>query len=267
MGTIRPQREGSPIPSGVRGTGAIASPTMKSVPPYDAWAWVFDRYWAHDLFLEPLEKLALVSVGPPARILDLCCGTGHLAAQLSGRGYQVTGLDLSGNVLDIARERAPSCRFVQADARDFSFGAPFDLVVSTYDSLNHILELDGLRQVFGCVRRSLAPGAPFVFDLGTEEGFRTRWTEPHAVVEDDVVVVGVGEYDLGDRSAEYRITIFRREDCWERDDVSVKERVHRPEDVLELLAGEGFVGVTRTAATDLGMEESAERTFYRAYAG
>jgi SAM-dependent methyltransferase len=240
---------------------------MNAIPSYDPWAWAFDRYWAHDLFLEPLEKLVLADVRPPARVLDLCCGTGHLAAQLSGLGYAVTGLDESGEVLAIARERAPACRFVQADARDFSFEAPFDLVVSTYDSLNHVLELDELRRVFACVRRSLTRGAPFAFDLGTEEGFRTRWTEPHAVVEDDVVVVGMGEYDPRDRSAEYRITILHRGPCWERDDVSVRERVHRPGDVLELLAAEGFVDVRRAAATDLGMDESADRTFYRACAG
>lgn len=240
---------------------------MSNLPAYDAWAWVFDRYWANDLFLEPLRRLVLTDVRPPARVLDLCCGSGLLAAQLSELGYRVTGLDMSGEILAIAGERAPEVRFVQGDAREFSFDEPFGLVVATYDSLNHILELDELRQVFACVRRSLAPGAPFVFDLGTEEGFQTSWSEPHAVVEDDLVVVGMGEYDFADRLAEYRITILRTEGVWMREDVSVRERYHRPEDVLELLDEEGFVDVSIAAATDLGMEDSADRSFFRARAG
>jgi len=239
---------------------------MSDLPAYDAWAWIFDRYWAHDLFLEPLQRLVLTDLPPPARILDLCCGSGLLAAQLSELGYRVTGLDASGETLAIARERAPACRFMQGDARAFSFDERFDLVVATYDSLNHILQLDELRQVFGCVRRSLAPGAPFVFDLGTEEGFQTSWSEPHIVVEDDLVVVGRGEYHPGDRLAEYRITILRTEGGWVREDVAVSERYHRPEDVLELLGEEGFVDVSIAAATDLGMEDSSDRNFFRAQA-
>lgn len=234
---------------------------------YYAWAWAFDRYWAHDLFLEPIRKLVLADVPAPARILDLCCGAGHLTAQLAKCGYEVTGLDVSGEMLAIARERAPECRFVEGDARTFSFERPFDLVVSTYDSLNHVLVMDELRRVFRCVRRSLRPGAPFVFDLGTERGFRTRWTEPHAVVEDDLVVVGAGSYDPRGRSADYRITMFRRDGEWVRTDATVRERFHRSEDVMEALADEQFIDLWQADARDLGMRESADRIFYRGHAG
>jgi len=236
-------------------------------PEYDPWAWAFDRYWAHDLFFEPVEKLVLADVRPPARVLDLCCGSGRLAAHLHESGFRVTGLDVSGAMLAIASERAPGCRFVKNDARDFFFDDPFELVVCTYDSLNHILELDDLRKVFRCVRRSLAAGAPFVFDLGTEWGFQTRWTESHAVVEEHRVVVGMGEYDADERLAHYRITVFSDEGGWSREDASVNERCHRTDDVLDLLGAEGFVDISASAAEDVGMEESAERTFFRAHAG
>lgn len=236
------------------------------VPEYDPWARVFDRYWAHELFIEPIEKMVLAAVRPPRRVLDLCCGTGRLAAHLEAMGYQVTGLDLSGEMLAIARERAPGCRFVKGDARRFSFERPFDLVLCTYDSLNHVLELDELGDVFRCVRDSLEPGAPFVFDLGTEWGFQTRWSEPHVVVEDHHVVVGMGEYDSDERLAHYRITIFENEGVWRRVDVSVRERYHRAADVLEALSTAGFVDIAQAEAVDLGMEESADRTFFRAHA-
>jgi len=239
---------------------------VSTPPEYDPWAWAFDRYWAHDLFIEPVEKLVLADVRPPARVLDLCCGSGRLAAHLIESGYRVTGLDVSGEMLAIASERAPGCRFVKGDARAFSFEEPFGLVLCTYDGLNHIIEPDELRRVFRCVRLALEPGAPFVFDLGTEWGFQTSWTEPHAAVEDDRVVLGMGEYDVGERLARYRITIFRDDGGWKRTDVSVNERCHRTDDVLDALAEEGFVDISRAAAEDLGMEESAERTFFRAHA-
>ena len=85
------------------------------------------------------------------------------------------------------------------------------------------------------------------------------------MVEDDLVVVGMGDYDPVARSAEYRITIFREDGGWSREDVLVEERYHRPDDVTRWLDDEGFVDVSIAAAEDLGMEESADRTFFRAF--
>lgn len=71
---------------------------------------------------EPAEDLpALVhaiSLLPPARVLDVACGTGFLTAHL---GSEVTGLDQSEAMLEVAREHVPWAKFVRGDA----FGMPF----------------------------------------------------------------------------------------------------------------------------------------------
>jgi SAM-dependent methyltransferase len=100
-----------------------------------------------------------------ARVLDLCCGSGDLSRELLARGYQVTGLDGSPEMLRYARQRVPRTEFLLEDARSFACEARFDAVLSTYDSLNHILSLEELEAVFANVFRALVPGGLFFFDL------------------------------------------------------------------------------------------------------
>src|SRR5512138_3347307 len=88
---------------------------------YDAFAWLYDREWgANSLtFLPALDRLVLDALPVGSRILDLACGTGQLAAVLAERGFRVTGLDSSPQMLAFARSHAPSVDFVLADARSF----------------------------------------------------------------------------------------------------------------------------------------------------
>jgi trans-aconitate methyltransferase len=69
---------------------------------------------------KPAKLLILSELSTDACLLDLCCGAGHLTRALAGRGYRVTGLDGSAEMLRYARENAPSAEFIWTDARTFS---------------------------------------------------------------------------------------------------------------------------------------------------
>src|SRR5207245_5109502 len=131
-----------------------------------------------------LEKLLLGRLPPRARILDLCCGTGQLAKVLSSEGFDVKGIDGSPEMLRFARKNAPECKFILADARNFDLEKSVDCVVSAYDSLNHILNIGQLKRAFDQTYNALKPGGIFIFDLNTQEGFKTRWRGSFGIVED-----------------------------------------------------------------------------------
>src|SRR3954454_9707739 len=108
------------------------------IPDYDSIADFYQKHWCshyHSGLVAMLDRYLLSYVSPPARILDLCCGTGKLAGVLAGRGYRVTGVDSSAAMLKCAVEDVPSEEFLVRDARDFSFELPFDAAVCTFDSL------------------------------------------------------------------------------------------------------------------------------------
>ncbi len=114
-------------------------------------------------------------------LLDLCCGTGQLALHFLDHGYNVTGMDLSAAMLEYARQNtAPyrmmdQVRFIQGDAAHFELDDRFGLVLSTFDALNHLPDLDALKGCFRSVFSVLEAGGLFIFDLNTPRGLR-RWT-------------------------------------------------------------------------------------------
>lgn len=100
----------------------------------DGREWSVDAYDDdHSFVYEYGEGVVdLLDPGEGERILDLGCGTGHLAGTIGERGASVVGLDASAEMIERARETYPDRRFVRADARSFAseFDEPFDAVFS-----------------------------------------------------------------------------------------------------------------------------------------
>jgi ubiquinone/menaquinone biosynthesis C-methylase UbiE len=126
---------------------------------YQGLGWFYDRYWRGLLSkaMPGLDKLVLSQLSRGARILDLCCGTGHITAVLARRGFRVTGLDGSEDMLRFARDNAPNVEFVAADMRCSCFSSSFDAVISTFDSLNHLLCLGDVKAALQGVHHALKP--------------------------------------------------------------------------------------------------------------
>ncbi|MFF5313265.1 class I SAM-dependent methyltransferase [Streptomyces massasporeus] len=139
---------------------------------YDLLAPKFDHtpFRTPDAVLDAVGS-ALRRTGPFDAGLDLCCGTGAGVEVLERVCRErVTGVDFSGGMLDVARERVraqgphgPRVSWVRADARALPFAPAFDLVVS-FGAFGHFLprELPGL---FAQVRSVLRPGGCFAFPL------------------------------------------------------------------------------------------------------
>ena len=90
----------------------------------------------------------LARVGPGSRALDVGAGTGDLAIELARRGAEVTGLDFSEAMLDIARGKAPGVEWVQGDALELPYGdGEFDAVTVGFGARNFADLGRGLREM------------------------------------------------------------------------------------------------------------------------
>ncbi len=107
---------------------------------YEARAREYDEWWlGRGLYAEHRppgwdeERTLLerwIAELPPARTLDVACGTGFMTRHLRG---EVVGLDQSASMLDVAREQAPNAEYVQGDALDLPFeDGAFDRVFTSY---------------------------------------------------------------------------------------------------------------------------------------
>ena len=237
---------------------------------YDAFAWAYNKHWGSvfsEAVMPVLDKLVLGDLPARARILDLCCGTGQLAHLLSKQGFRVTGVDGSREMIRFARRNAPEAEFLVADARALRVPRAFDAVVSTYDSLNHVLDLDGLTAIFRGVHAALRPRGPFLFDLNMEEGYRTRWRGESAIVEDDHVVAYRSSYTPDRHAGRMEFTVFRMtgKGGWARTDLALTQRCYSEVEVRSALEA-GGLDVVRVfdGGRDLEPFRAVGRSFFLA---
>lgn len=109
----------------------------------------------------------------PVDVLDLCCGTGQVGSEMTRRGYDVVGIDIAERMVRCCYCREPRLPAAVMDARKLGLRErSFDLVVSLYDSINYIVDREGLQDCFVGVGRALRPGALMIFDLNTERALR-----------------------------------------------------------------------------------------------
>lgn len=105
--------------------------------PFDAIAEEYQRVHADNPFQRAALADLLSRLAPRSSILDLGCGTGVPAAQaLAAEGHNVTGIDVSGQMVEMAKRQVPTDQFFQADMREVQFDdASFDAVVAYFSLL------------------------------------------------------------------------------------------------------------------------------------
>ena len=211
---------------------------------YDDFAEAYDKHWGFfaDAIRPVLDRLALSELADGETLIDLCCGAGHLAASLSDR-FEVIDVDGSPAMIQLARGRAPQARFIVADARDFTVDKPAEAVVSTFDSLNHVMTLEGLTEVFARVRAALIDGGAFVFDLNMERGYEERWRSGSWTSGGDTIEVE-GTWDPVSRIGTTDITVTPADSESEPVHVFLTQRCYDHDDVVGALTRSGFGQVT-----------------------
>ena len=102
-------------------------------------------------------------------VLELACGTGQLTVPVASAGSPTTGIDTSAPMLNTARERAAAAKvsveYLLGDMRNFDLGRQFGLIFIARNSLLHLHSTEDILAAFAMVRRHLAPGGMFAFDI------------------------------------------------------------------------------------------------------
>ena len=133
----------------------------------------------------------------PRSVLELGCGTGSILAGFT-TVPELTGLDLSPQMLDVARGKVPAARLLEADISKFQLGQRFDVVVCVFDTVNHLLSPDKWRDLFDRVSEHLVDDGLFIFDVNTIGKLRSLADAPAWVHDFDgnVLIMNV-EFDGG----------------------------------------------------------------------
>ena len=105
------------------------------------------------------------------KLLDIACGTGAQAAYLQ-KHFAVTGIDLSEDMLGIAREKVRNATFVNADMCNFSLNDQYDVIVNLYGSIGQVDSLQQMQRSIECTYNHLKQGGIFILTpWSTKESF------------------------------------------------------------------------------------------------
>ncbi len=147
----------------------------QSLGAYGVLARHYDRLLATMPYRRWIDFIALrarsLTVDNP-RIVDLGCGTGRVAAGLAQRGFSVTGVDNSSEMLAMAAARCRDVTWLEQDYRQLNLAA--DLFSCTCDGFNHITKPTELVAVLVRLHRLLSPGGLLIFDVNTEKKYRRQ---------------------------------------------------------------------------------------------
>ena len=165
---------------------------------YDLLSPVYDKvnesldYKAWADFIEKCARDNMTEM--PTLVLDLCCGTGKMTLELARRGYDMTGVDLSAEMLGVARDAAEAealdILWLCQDMREFELYGTVELCTCLLDSVNHLTEFSDLLKCFSLVHNYISPDGLFVFDINGRGKFERVYADNAFVVEngDDMCI-------------------------------------------------------------------------------
>ena len=208
-------------------------------------------------------------------VLDLACGTGAVTLPLAALGYQMTGVDLSEEMLSVARERAAEVGrgeilWLCQDMRAFELYGTVDATVCCLDSLNYLTRTEDVRACLSLIRNYLIPDGVLIFDVNTPSKFASVYGDRSYILESDGVYCGWQNfYNPKSRTCDFYLDIFTENEdgTYTRTEEVQRERAYSHRTLAKLLGECGFELLDRVSDFDFTpAADGDERWFYIARA-
>ncbi len=213
---------------------------------YGVFAKYYDRLTEnvdYDAYASRLDEIISSDDKKRRLLVDLGCGTGSLTLAMEKKGYDVTGIDLSCDMLSMAFnkkiEASSNAIFVNQDITEFSLPRKADAIICSLDVLNHLCDGEAVKSVFGCVSRYLAKGGIFVFDMNTPYKHKNLLSD-NAFIYDlgDAYITWQNEYNEADGSVDITLDFFIEDEesgMYDRYSEQFSEQVYEQLEVEQML--------------------------------
>lgn len=206
----------------------------------------------------------------PKLVLDLGCGTGSIAVKMAKDGYDMIGLDLSFEMLDVARKKAEKenvdILFLNQDMTDFELYGTVDAIISSMDSINYITEEGDLSKLFKLCHNYLNPDGLFIFDINSEYKLKEiLGNNTFTYEEDNIFYVWQNSFDESQNICCFMLDFFIKDENGKYDRFSEyqEERVYTQKEIKNAADFAGLTMLGCFGDFDFSKpEKSSERLFY-----
>ena len=221
--------------------------------PYDEW------------LLNILNIFKEYKIDKDTQVLDLGCGTGKMARKLAREGYQVTAVDNSMDMLEIAAsEEDDHILYVLQDMVSLELPQQVDAAVSICDCMNYILEEEDLKEAFRRVREFLKEDGVFVFDMNSHYKYK-EILACNTEDREDASFIWDNFYDEEERINEYQLSLFiqNEQGTYNKYEELHLQKAYEQEEVVSFLYEAGFSSVRVLDAETMDeVKEDTQRLYY-----
>ncbi|MCG8539908.1 MAG: class I SAM-dependent methyltransferase [Clostridia bacterium] len=219
---------------------------------YSGFAQVYDFLMKdvdYDGWVDYIEEIFISKGCKPQTILELACGTGNITNRLSKRGYDIVGIDISNEMLALAKNKAYDLRldikYLNQDMRQLNYSKKADSVICMCDGFNYILEENDLLSVLEKVYSLLKEDGVLIFDISSYHKLsEVLGNNVYAENFEDISYIWQNYFDYETNLCELGLTIFKRQDrLFSRYQEYHYQRAYRVEEILEILKYIGFINI------------------------
>jgi SAM-dependent methyltransferase len=219
--------------------------------PQDWYATAFDGATAEMAWTERTEaevNRALKMVRPQGgeRVLDLACGSGRHSLELVRQGFSVVGVEISSELIEIARREAESqgleAAFVEGDLRELDFEEEFDIVLNLNDGAVGYFETDEENhRTFEVISRSLKSGGRNLIQVPNVLYARARLPQRSWIPSSNMVELVEHRWNKGDRYMEGAMIPLRFGEVLEElKGIEFRQRLYTVDELREIYSSVGM---------------------------
>ena len=217
-----------------------------------------------------IEEVFRLYQKKPELVLDVACGTGSLTLELKKRGYDMTGLDLSADMLAAAaaKKNTKDILWLNQDMASFELYGTVDAAVCCFDSLNYLTEPGEVKKCFASVHNYLNPGGLFVFDVNSKHKFESVYANSNFIIENakkKVFCSWRNSYRKKTGTCDFHITLFTGlpDGSYMRHEQTQKQKYHSGEFLTDALLGAGFEDINIFYDFELSAKRTAQKNIGR----
>ena len=181
-------------------------------------------------------------------ILELACGTGNLTIPLTKKNYDIAGIDISDEMLSVAREKAEKegveLVLLQQDISELDFEiSDLDCVLCACDGFNYITYDDDLENVFSKTYELLKKDGIFIFDISYFYKLANiLGNNMYGENREDIAYMWQNYFDEEENLIEMELTFFIKDECgkFERFEEIHQQRAYTEDEIVDMLEKSGF---------------------------